>query len=238
MSGFLQGESGGGGGPPTGAAGGDLGGSYPNPTVVSVAHVTTGVLPAANQAAQTMGGDVTGTTAATTVSKIQGVAISGTPADGYVLEATSSTAASWQSPSSTLLYSNFYALMPGDNSSTIAVNTPIFFPQNGPSNGAATSLGAGLFNLPNAGDYEIAWQASVTEAGQLQLAIGGVGLAATVVGRAALTSQIVGNTMITVAANSHLSVINAAGNSTALTLTPNAGGTNPVSATLSIKYLG
>ena len=37
-----------GGGAPSGAAGGDLGGSYPNPTVVSVADVTTGILAPAN----------------------------------------------------------------------------------------------------------------------------------------------------------------------------------------------
>ena len=140
---------------------------------------------------------------------------------------------------STLLYSNFYALMGPDNSSTVAVNTPIFFPQNGPTNGAATSLGAGLFNLPTVGCYEVDWVASITEAGQLSLAIGGISLPATVVGRAALVSQIVGHTLITTSApNSVLSVINAPGNSTALTMTVIAGGADPVSATLSIKFLG
>lgn len=61
------------------------------------ANFVTGVLPTGNQAAQTMSGDVTGTTAASTVSKLQGtITLSGTPSTGQVLTATSATAADWQ----------------------------------------------------------------------------------------------------------------------------------------------
>lgn len=45
----------------------------------------------------TAGGDLSGTSTSQTVSKIQGVAISGTPANGYFLRATGSSAATWQS---------------------------------------------------------------------------------------------------------------------------------------------
>jgi hypothetical protein len=99
-------------------------------------------------------------------------------------------------------------------------------------------VNAGSFTLPNIGDYQVSWQVSVDEPGQLQLSLNGAGLPETVVGRATGTSQLVGNTLITTTiANSIISVINPPGNSTALTITPIAGGASAVSATLTIVAL-
>ncbi len=63
-------------------------------------------------------------------------------------------------------------------------------------------------------------------------------MAYTVSGRATGTDQIVGMVIVTTSApNSILTVRNPAGNSTALTITPDAGGTRPVSAHLVIVQL-
>lgn len=137
-------------------------------------------------------------------------------------------------------FGNFYALMPPNNSATVAVGAAVQFPNNGPAigvtrNGASPSQ----FVLPNIGIYEVTWQVSVNEPGQLDLQLNGAELPQTVVGRATGTSQIVGSTLITTTtANSILSVLNPAGNSTALTITPLAGGVDAVSATLTIKQIG
>ena len=92
-----------------------------------------------------------------------------------------------------LNYADFYALMPPDNSATIAPGTDVSFPQDGPNNGAGISrTGDSSFNLAEIGTYQILFQVSVSEAGQLLLTLNGNDLEYTVVGRATGTSQIVG----------------------------------------------
>lgn len=138
-------------------------------------------------------------------------------------------------------FANFFALMPGDNADTVAPGTPVDFPQDGPSSGAVIRTDASTFQVLQAGVYSLAWQVSVDEAGQLVIAVdsgaGFVEQAETVVGRATGTNQIVGDTLLALAENDLVQVWNPTGNAVALTITPIAGGTHPVSATLTFIRL-
>jgi len=132
-------------------------------------------------------------------------------------------------------FSDFFALMPGDNAATVAADTAVLFPQDGSTNGVITRLNSSMFLLPTIGTYLVQFQVSVTEAGQLMLRLDASPIANSVVGRATGTSQIVGTSLVTTTTpNSILEVINPPGNSPALTITPLAGGTHPVSAHLVI----
>lgn len=138
-----------------------------------------------------------------------------------------------------LNFADFYALMPPDNAATVAPGTDVSFPQDGPNSGLDISrTGASSFNLAQIGTYQILFQVSINEAGQLVLTLNGAELAYTVVGRATGTSQIIGMAIVeTTSINSILTVRNPADNATALTITPLAGGTEPVSAHLVITQI-
>jgi hypothetical protein len=143
-------------------------------------------------------------------------------------------------------YAEFYAVIPGDNASTVAAGIPVQFPRNGPTSGSITRQGGSSpteFVLPNVGTYRVAFSVSIAEAGQLVIAVdsgsGMVELAYTVYGRATGTSQIAGEALVTTtAANSALELRNPTGNTPALTITPDAGGTHPAVASIVIQQLG
>lgn len=112
------------------------------------------------------------------------------------------------------------------------------FPQDGPNSGSGiTRVCDKEFNLELIGIYEVLFEVSITEAGQLILTLNVADLAYTVVGRATGASQRIGMAIIsTTVIDSILTVINPSG--TALSITPLAGGTRSVSAHLIITQIG
>ena len=135
-------------------------------------------------------------------------------------------------------YANFFALMPGDNAATVAIGANVAFPQQTLNvGGGITRFSSSQFTIANAGNYEVLWQVSTTEAGQLAVALDGTFVASTVSGRATGTSQIVGMCIIPITAGQVLSIMNAASPG-ALTITTTAGGTNAVSCSLVIRQVG
>jgi hypothetical protein len=129
--------------------------------------------------------------------------------------------------------------MPSDNAATIAPGTDVAFPQNGSTSGVAISrLSASSFSLAAIATYMVQFQVSIDEAGQLMLTLNGSDVVYTVAGRATGTGQIIGMSLVTTSSlGSVLTVRNPSGNSTALTITPVAGGTRPVSANLMILQI-
>jgi Collagen triple helix repeat (20 copies) len=157
--------------------------------------------------------------------------------------ATGSTGAAGPAGSSgSTAYAEFYALMPPDNAATVAAEAPVQFPQNGPTTGTITRLNSAEFVLPSIGTYSLSFSVSVTEPGQLVIALdsggGMVELPYTVYGRATGTSQIAGDALVTTtAADSTVELRNPAGNTPALTITPLAGGTHAAAASIVIQQL-
>jgi hypothetical protein len=132
--------------------------------------------------------------------------------------------------------------MPPDNAATVGAGAPVEFPRDGPAMGAIARLTPAEFLLPSIGTYRVDFSVSVNEPGQLVVALdsGGVTveLPYTVYGRATGTSQISGDALVTTTvANSTIELRNPKGNTSALTITPLAGGTQPAAASLVIQQL-
>ena len=119
-----------------------------------------------------------------------------------------------------------------DNSATIAPGTDIDFPQDGPNiTNSITRNSSSSFSLIDVGTYLVIFQVSITEARQLVLTVNDEELLYTIVGRATGTSQIFGVSILsTTVVTSILTVRNPASETAALTITPSADGTEPVSA--------
>lgn len=158
--------------------------------------------------------------------------------------ATGSTgAAGPEGSSGSSAYAEFYALMPPDNAATVAAGAPVEFPRNGPAMGAITRLTPAEFLLSSIGTYSVNFSVSVTEPGQLVIALDSGGVTAelpyTAYGRATGTSQISGDALVTTTvANSTIELRNPKGNTPALTITPLAGGTQPAAASIVIQQMG
>ncbi|MGA2165490.1 MAG: hypothetical protein ABSH36_13610 [Solirubrobacteraceae bacterium] len=125
----------------------------------------------------------------------------------------------------------------------MAAGASVLFPRDGPAAGGILRLDTAEFVLPSVATYSVNFSVSVTEAGQLVIALdsgsGMVELPYTVYGRATGTSQIAGDALVTTtAANSKVELRNPAGNTPALTITPLAGGAQPAVASIVIQQLG
>jgi hypothetical protein len=131
-------------------------------------------------------------------------------------------------------FGDFYALQGGafvDNV-PIAAGVAVNFPHDGSIGGITRVLSSpSSFNLPTVGTYLVLFQVDVAEPGQLMLRLNAALIPDSVVGRATGTSQITGLSLVTTTtSNSVLEVINPPGNSPALTVPSNDGGTHPISA--------
>lgn len=133
-------------------------------------------------------------------------------------------------------YASFYALAPNDNPTAIAQNTAVEFPNTTASTTGITRLTNSTFNLADTGTYLIMFKVNTNTAGQLGIAVNGAVQPNATFGNAADDGIIEGKTIITTtAANTVLSIVNPI--TTAVTVTPSAGGTEATVSDLTIIKL-
>lgn len=135
-------------------------------------------------------------------------------------------------------YASYYATAPSDNPTAVTAGNAVEFPTTSSQSTGITRLSDSTFNLAEAGTYLVAFRVNSTNAGQLQIAVNSNGLANGIFGTSTEGASIDGATVITTAqANSVLSIINPTNSTSPITITQNAGGTNPTISTLTIIKL-
>ena len=135
-------------------------------------------------------------------------------------------------------YASYYATAPDDNPTAVTAGNAVEFPTTSSQSTGITRLSDSTFNLAEAGTYLVAFRVNSTNAGQLQIAVNSNGLANGIFGTSTEGASIDGATVITTAqANSILSIINPTNSTSPITITQNAGGTNPTISTLTIIKL-
>jgi len=236
----LQGVSGATGAPgaigATGAAGTPGVGGAPGATGATGAVGSTGAAGATGAAGTPGAGGATGAAGPTGADGATGAA-GPTGADGATGAAGATGATGATGPIGPAQFAEFFALAPPDNAAPVSIGGAVDFPQDGPEDGNIARLSQDAFVLPDIGVYRVSFVVPVSEAGQLQLTLDGTPLAYTLVGRATGTSQISGDALVqTTTANAVIQVVNFT-SSSALTITPLAGGTAPVASTLIVEQL-
>jgi hypothetical protein len=180
------------------------------------------------------GGGVTSVTASAPLASSGGdtpnITLPAGGVSGDVLTNVSGVA-EWEPPSggTVLDYAAFYGSSAA--TPTTAPGVAVAFATAGPTNGVIVGTGSlptHDFLVPNAGTYDISWQLTdSTGATQTQLATGGTGayapIANTTVGRATGTTQMSNRVLVTLAAETIISVINPAGNSNDISQPPPDG---------------
>ena len=133
-------------------------------------------------------------------------------------------------------FASFNGTSDAGDPTVVAQNTAVPFPNATAGTTGITRLTNTSFNLAEPGEYLVQFMVNSNEAGQLGIALNGAVQPNTTFGTATANGSIDGASIITTTApNTQLSIINP--NATSITITPDAGGTNPTVSTLNIIKL-
>ena len=133
-------------------------------------------------------------------------------------------------------FASFNGTSAAGDPTVVAQNTAVPFPNATAGTTGITRLTNTSFNLAEPGEYLVQFKVNSNEAGQLGIALNGAVQPNTTFGTATANGSIDGASIITTTApNTELSIVNP--NATSITITPDAGGTNPTVSALNIIKL-